>query len=96
MKYLVINNRKVEYKWLSSSINRDTNNYKKEKLLKITKQKNSKFFGQKGSTSKLARGRTTKFSQHIYKSLKRKVTENQIDQLIQIDVANCKLNDVYI
>ena len=33
----------------------------------------------KGSSSKLARDRTPKFRQNIYKSIELKVTENQID-----------------
>ena len=40
-------NEETEYKRLSSSINRDTNNKMKEKLLKITKQKKSKHFSTK-------------------------------------------------
>ena len=34
----------------------------------------------------MARARTPKCSQNIYKSIKPKVTENQIDRVIQIDV----------
>ena len=48
-------------------------------------------FRQKDSSSKLAWARTPKFSQNIYKSIKLKVTENQIDWIIQNDVVKKSL-----
>ena len=48
-------------------------------------------FRQKDSSSKLASSRTPKFSQNIYKSIKLKVTENQIDRIIQNDVVKKSL-----
>ena len=48
-------------------------------------------FRQKGSSSKLARARMPKFSQNIYKSIKLKDTENQIDWVIQVNVVKISL-----
>ena len=39
----------------------------------------------------MARARTLKFSQNINKSIKLKVTENQIDRVIQIDMVKKSL-----
>ena len=71
-------NEETEYKRLSSSINRDTNNKMKEKLLKITKQKNSKNFSTKRFQLQIGQGQNAQ----IYKSIKLKVTESQIDGVI--------------